>query len=166
MATSILYAAPAGVKGDISRAGESNVEPIMQGAQFPSYGQPVKFDSNGQAVPFSGGAETKVSFQGILVRGAPAQSGNTLQGLDDTIPWLEQAQGLLVRGYAIVKCVVGTPIRGGIVYLQIIAAGGYSVGDIRATADGGNTIALDLDQAEWATNGKDADGLAEVRVKG
>ncbi len=165
MSTAILYAAPAGVNGDVTRAGESNVEPIMQGSQFSGYGQPVKFDSNGQAIPYSGGAETGAEFQGILVRGAPSQSGNTNQGLDNTTPWLEQAQGLLVRGYACIKCVVGTPIRGGIVYIQIIAAGGYSVGDFRATDDGGNVIALDLAQAEWATNGKDADNLAEVRVK-
>lgn len=165
MSTSILYAAPAGVNGDVSRMGESNVEPILQGSQFSGYGQPAKFNSDGQAIPFSGGAETKTDFQGILVRGAPSQSGNTNQGLDNTTPWLEQAQGLLVRGYAIVKCVVGTPIRGGIVYIQIIAAGGYSVGDFRSTADGGNTVALDLSQAEWATNGKDADTLAEIRVK-
>lgn len=164
MSNSFLYAAPVGVLGDVSRAGESNVEPIMQGSQFPAYGQPVKYNGSGQAVPFSGGAEVKADFRGFLMRTAPAISGDTAQGFGDGLPYLKATQGLLTRGYGFVKCVTGTVVRGGIVYLQIIAAGGFAVGDVRATADGGNTIALDLSQAQWATNGKDADNLAEVRV--
>ena len=159
-----LYNAPAGIKGDVSRAGESNVEPIMQGSQFPAYGAPVKYNGSGQAVPFAGG-ESATDFQGVLVRTAPAISGNINSGFDDTIPWLEQAQGNMVRGYAIVKCVTGTPVRGSVVYIQIVATGGFSLGDFRASADGGNTLALTVAQAEWASNGKDADGLAEIRVK-
>ena len=162
--TSILYAAPAGVLGDVSRAGESNVEPVLQGSQFSAYGQPVKFDGSGNAIPIDGG-ETKVDFQGILVRTAPSISGNTNQGLDDTIPWLSEPQGLLTRGYAIVKCKQGTPVRGGIVYFRITADTGKLVGDLEAVSDGAKSIALDLGQASWASNGVDADKLAEIRLK-
>ncbi len=158
-----LYAAPVGVLGDVSRAGESNVEPIFQGSQFPAYGQPVKYNGSGQAIPFAG-AETKADFRAILVRQAPAISGNTNQGFGDGLPWLQAVQGQLTRGYCVVKCTVGTPVRGGVVYIVINVAGGGVIGDFRSTADGGNTIALDLSQAQWATNGKDSDSLAEIRL--
>lgn len=162
--TAFLYNAPAGIKGDVSRIGESNVESVIQGSQFSAYGLPAVFNGSGQAIPFGAG-NVAIDFQGILVRQAPAISGNALSGFDDTIPWLEALQGLMPRGYAMVKCAAGTPVRGGLVYIQITASGGVAVGEFRASSDGGNAVALLATQAEWATNGKDGDNLAEIRVR-
>lgn len=162
MSTSILKFAPVGVPGDVTRLQESNVESVMQGSQFPAFGAPAKYNGAGQVVPFSGG-EATTDFVGFLTRMVPSISGNFNQGLNDTVPWLEALQGLLVRGYCVVTCTIGTPVRGGIVYARIVAASGKLVGDIEATADGSNNIALPL--VEFATNGKDSNNLCEIRYR-
>ena len=158
------FNAPSGVPGDITRVDESNAEPIMLGnANAIAFGIPLKYDGSGNAIPFVGG-EANTDFQGTLVRYAPGISGNTNQGLTDTTPNSAQVQQILVRGYMSVICTVGTPVRGGIVYIVINTAGGGAIGDFRATADGGNTIALSNTQASWAADGKDANNNAEIRV--
>jgi hypothetical protein len=50
------------------------------------------------------------------------------------------------------------------VFVQIIANGGVPVGAFRADDDGSNAIELTATQAEWASDGKDADGNAELRI--
>lgn len=162
MSTSILKYAPAGVLGDCSRMSESNVEAIMQGSQFSGYGQPFKYDSAGKAIPFAG-SETAADFKGVLLRMVPSISGNTSQGFSDTIPWLEALQGALVRGYGIVECKVGTPVRGGIVYVRVVAASPKAIGDFEATSDSSNSVALT--NAEWASSGKDVNNLSEIRIR-
>jgi hypothetical protein len=165
---SYLFQAPTGVPGDITRSDETNVEPAMLVAASTvfaqAFGIPMKYVAGG-IQQFNGGAETKADFAGVLIREVPQQAGVGDTGqFSGTLPNPLQPQGLAVRGYVSVKCVTGTPARGGVVYIQIIAAGGFSVGDFRASADGGNTIALDAVQAEWATDGVDADLNAELRI--
>jgi len=165
---SYLYQAPAGVPGDITRTDETNVEPAMLvatggGVFAQAFGIPVKYVSGG-IQQFNGGAEAATAFAGVLVRQAPGISGNALSGFSDTIPNPDQVQGLAVRGYVSVVCASGTPARGGTVYVQIIANGGVAVGAFRADSDGGNAVALTATQAEWASDGKDADGNAELRI--
>lgn len=157
---SFLYNAPAGTKGEVSRAGESNVEPVLQGAQCV-FGAPVKFDGSGNVVPIGSGDAATV-IKGLLTRIAPAIAGNSNQGLDDSIPWLESLQGLLVRGYGIVKCTVGTPVRGGAVYVRVTADTGKLVGDLEASSDGANSVVWA--NVSWAVSGKDADSLTEIRI--
>jgi hypothetical protein len=165
--TSYLYQAPAGVPGDVTRPDESNVEPAMLVAVSSVYAQafgiPMKYASGGISQFASGDAATV--FAGILIREAPSIAGSAAQGFDDAVPNPDQPQGLLVRGYASVKCVVGTPARGGVVYVQSVANGGVAVGAFRADGtDSGNAVALTLTQASWASDGKDADNNAEIRV--
>lgn len=165
---SYLFQAPTGVPGDITRSDETNVEPAMLVAASTvfaqAFGIPMKYVAGG-IQQFNGGAETNADFAGVLIREVPQQAGVGDTGqFSGTLPNPLQPQGLAVRGYVSVKCVTGTPARGGAVYVQIIAAGGFSVGDFRATADGGNTIALTAVQAEWATDGVDADLNAELRI--
>ncbi|CAB4149668.1 hypothetical protein UFOVP558_17 [uncultured Caudovirales phage] len=162
-----LYQAPCGVPGDVTRPDESNVEPAMLIAISAVYAQkfgiPMKYATGGISQIASGDAATV--FAGILVRQAPGISGNALSGLDDTTPNPDQVQGLLVRGYGNVRVFAGTPARGGVVYMQVTANGGAVVGDLRADGtDSGNAVALTNTQASWATDGKDADGNAEIRV--
>jgi hypothetical protein len=167
--TSYLYQAPAGVAGDITRVDESNVEPanlIANGSPstYPqAYGIPVKYATGGVAKFVTG--DVAADFAGVLVREVPQISGNTNQGFDDTIPNPDQVTGVCVRGYVNVLCVVGTPARGGVVYVQSTANGGVAVGAFRADGtDSGNAVALSLTQASWASDGKDADNNAELRI--
>lgn len=163
-----LFQAPTGIPGDITRTDETNVEPAMliaaTGVFAQAFGIPVKYVTGG-IQQFNGGAETAASFAGVLVREVPSISGNTNQGFTDNIPYPSVPQGLAVRGYVSVLCAVGTPARGGVVYVQIVANGGIAVGAFRADGtDGGNAVALTAAQAEWATDGVDADKNAELRI--
>lgn len=162
-----LKQAPTGVAGDVTRADETNVEPAMLIAASTvfaqAFGIPMKYVTGG-IQQFNGGAETAPDFAGILVREVPSISGNIGSSFTDNIPNPFQPAGLAVRGYVNVVCAAGTPARGGVVYIQIIANGGVAVGSIRATSDSSNTIALTATQAEWAVDGKDAANNAEIRI--
>lgn len=175
------FSAPNGVPGDITRTDECNVEPAMlvpvgtsPAVYAQAFGIPVKYATgtpNG-VQQFNGGAETAASFAGVLIREVPQQAASTDLGLfTGTIPNPVQPQGLLVRGYVSVICAVGTPARGGTVYVQIVSdtsgPGGATVpvGAFRADGtDSGNAIALTATQAEWAIDGVDAFGNAGLRV--
>ncbi len=161
-----LYQAPTGVAGDITRTDESNVEPAMLiavSAVFAqAFGIPMKYATGG--ISQMGAGDAAVDFAGILVREVPSISGSVTAGFTDNIPNSDYPQGLLVRGYASVKCINGTPARGGAVYVRITAAGGFLVGALEASSDGGNSVLLTATQAEWATDGKDADNNAEIRI--
>lgn len=170
-----IFQAPNGVPGDITRPDESNVEPAMlvaaSGTYAQSFGIPVKYVTGG-IQQFNGGAETSASFAGVLIREVPQQAavGDTGQ-FTGTIPNPVQPQGLCVRGYVSVVCAVGTPARGGTVYVQIVSdssgPGGATVpvGAFRADGtDSGNAIALTATQAEWAVDGVDANLNAELRI--
>jgi hypothetical protein len=161
-----LKSAPAGIPGDVTRVDETNVEPVkFVEADCPAvFGFPVVFTA-GVAKKWSG-SSVAADFQGVLVREVPAIGGTVAS--DATfggVPYFEQVLGMAVRGYVAVKCAAGTPARGGVVYVQITASGGVAVGEFRADGtDGGNAVALTATQAEWASNGKDADGNAELRI--
>lgn len=167
---SYLLQSPTGIPGDITRTDETNVEPAMLIAASTvfaqAFGIPVKYVAGG-IQQFNGGAETKASFAGVLIREVPQISGSNASdaSFSGTVPNPLQPQGLAVRGYVTVTCVAGTPARGGVVYVQIVANGGIGVGAFRADGtDAGNAIALDAVQAEWATDGVDADLNAELRI--
>lgn len=164
--TAYLYTAPASIAGSISRPDETNVEPAMLVAVASvfaqAFGIPMVYVAGGVSQYATG--NTAAQFAGILVREVPSISGNAAQGLNDTIPYPAQVQGLAVRGYVGVKCTVGTPARGGIVYVRVIADTGKFIGDLEASSDGSNSVALSLTQASWAVDGKDADNNTEIRI--
>lgn len=164
-----LFNAPAGFPGGVSRPDEVNIEPAMLVAVSTVFAQgfgiPMKYVSGG-IQQFNGGAEAAADFAGTLVREVPG-IGTLASDADISsggVPNSDLPQGLMVRGYMMVKCWVGTPARGGAVYVQIITSGGVPVGGFRTTSDGGNSILLTPAQAEWATDGVDANLLAELRV--
>ena len=163
--TAYLYRAPTGVPGDVTRTDETNVEPAMLVAASSVYAQafgiPMKYVTGG-IQQFNGGAETPASFAGVLIREVPSIAGSIAQGFNDSIPNPLQVQGLAVRGYVSVICLTGTPARGGAVYVQIAAQSGRPVGSFHTTDDGADAILLD--NVTWATDGKDADNVAELRI--
>lgn len=161
-----LFQAPTGVPGDITRTDETNVEPAMLKAVSSvfaqAFGIPMKYVAGGISQWETGDAAA--DFAGVLVREVPSISGNANSGFSDTIPYPKVPQGLAVRGYVSVLCKVGTPARGGVVYIRTVAATGKAIGDFEADFDSGNNVALTTTQAEWATDGKDADNNAEIRI--
>jgi hypothetical protein len=121
MAPAYLYQAPAGVPGDITRVDESNVEPALlvahSGTFAQAFGIPMKYVSGG--IQQFSGSEAATDFAGILVREVPSISGSVTQGFTDNIPNPTAIQGFCVRGYINVKCIAGTPARGGVVYVKV-----------------------------------------------
>lgn len=165
---SYTFSAPNGVPGDITRPDESNVEPIMLVAVSTvfaqAFGIPLKYVAGG-AQQFNGGAEAATAFAGVLIREVPQQLAVGDPGtFSGGAPNPLQPQGMCVRGYVSVLCASGTPARGGLVYIQIIASGGVAVGSFRADSDGGNSVVLTATQAEWASDGVDSAGNAELRI--
>ncbi len=167
MVPAYLFTAPNGVAGDITRTDETNVEPAMLVAVSTVYAQafgiPMVYVAGGISQYSSG--KVAADFAGILVREVPSISGNANSGFTDNIPNPDQVQGLAVRGYVSVKCAVGTPARGGVVWVRVTASTGHVIGDLEtADAGGGATVALSTTQAEWASDGVDADKNAEIRI--
>ena len=160
-----LKQAPNGIPGDVTRVDETNVEPAMlvaaSGVYAQAFGIPMKYVAGG-IQQFNGGAETAASFAGVLVREVPSIAGNLSVSYSDNIPYSAVPQGLAVRGYVAVLCAAGTPARGALVYVQIVANGGVAVGSFRATSDSTNTI--QLANTTWAVDGVDASGNAEIRI--
>jgi len=163
--TAFLFSAPAGVPGFVTRSQESNIEPAMLVAASSvfaqAFGIPVKYVTGG-IQQFNGGAEVPADFAGVLIREVPSIGGSAAQGFNDAIPNSESVQGFLVRGYVNVICARGTPVRGTKVFVQIVENGGVTVGSFCATDDGAN--AIELTDTTWASDGKDADNIAEIRV--
>lgn len=160
--TAYLYRAPSGVAGDVTRQQDTIVESgLLNSAKAPTaFGVPVKIVSGKFEKIEASDAATV--FAGILTRIAPAISGDTAQTFASGTPNVTAIQGVAVKGYVNVKCAIGTPVRGAAVYMRVTAASGKAVGDLEATADGSNNVALA--GVTWAVDGKDADGVAEIRI--
>lgn len=161
--------APAGIPGDITRQLESNVEPAMLIAVASvfaqSYGIAMVYAAGGMSQAISGFVAT--DFAGVLVREVPGIAGDldSDSGTDGGTPNPDQPNGLCVRGYVAVICGYGAPVRGGIVYVRVVAnSNNELVGTFDATSDSTNNVALTLTQASWACDGKDANNNAELRI--
>jgi hypothetical protein len=160
--TAYLYNYPSGVVGDVSRLQDSVVEPVILGEAFTAFGKPFKFNGSGQAINIGSG-DAATDFKGIITRVVPAISGSTVETFAGGIPNQEAPNGALREGFGIVLCPVGTPVKGGQVYMRITADTGKFVGDFETAADSGKCVALP--GVEWATNGKDASNIAEIYIK-
>lgn len=163
MSNSILYRAPSGVAGDITRTDNTVVEPgLLNAAKVPTaFGLPVKMTA-GKVEAIEAG-DTAASLYGFISRIAPSISGDLTQTFGSGVPNADAVQGIVVSGYMNVKCTIGTPARNGAVYMRVVAAAGKAIGDLEATADGVNNVALT--GVVWASEGKDANNVAEIRIK-
>lgn len=161
--TSFLYRAGSGVPGDITRQLDTIVEQaLLNSAKVPAaFGLPVKMTA-GKLEKIEAG-DTAASFYGILTRQAPSIAGDTAQALGAGTPNANAVQGVLVRGYGNVACTIGTPVRNGVVYMRVVAAAQKNIGDLEATADGVNNVALT--GVVWASDGKDSSNVAEIKIK-
>ena len=161
--TSYLYRAPAGVAGDVTRPDDTIVEPgLLNAAKAPTaFGAPVKIVSGKFEKIEASDAATV--FYGVLSRVAPNIAGDLVQTYAGGTPNTASVQGIVREGYVNVVCTIGTPVRGGTVYMRVVAASGKAVGDLEATADGVNNVALT--GVTWAIDGKDSSNIAEIRIK-
>lgn len=160
--TSILYRASSGIAGDVTRPDNTVVEPgLLNAAQAPTaFGAPVKIVS-GKFEKIASGDDA-ADFYGILSRVAPAISGSLVETFAGGTPNVEAVQGIVREGYVNVVCTIGTPARGGVVYMRVVAATGKAIGDLEATADSTNNVALT--GVTWGVDGKDASNVTEIRI--
>lgn len=162
---SYLYTAPAGVIGDVSRPGESNVEPIFLITPFPANYGVAMIASTGGATPYAGGAVSGVI--GLLTRAAPGISqSNSAEAVNTFDPNETEVQGLMVRGYATIFVNAGTPVRGTPVGIVNTGSGGHPQGAFEVATTGNNLplSATVVGNWTWASDGVDANGNAEIRI--
>lgn len=164
-----LTRAGSGVPGDITRPLTSVIESGFLDKTaliLPTrFGIPLVRTTGGPTVlfkPFQPGNE-QTDFYGILTRLAPSISGDLNQSFGSGTPNLQNVQGIGVKGYFNVIAKGGVPVRGNSVYICLVAAPGFDVGDLGDNTMGG-TIAP-LFGVVWATDGKDSNGVAEISVK-
>lgn len=160
--TAFLYRAPSGVAGDVTRQQDTVVESgLLNASAAPTaFGAPLKIVS-GKFEKIASGDDA-ADFAGILSRVAPSIAGDTAETFASGTPNVESVQGIVVAGYVNVKCTVGTPVRGGAVYMRVVAASGKAIGDLEASSDSTNSVALT--GVTWAVDGKDASNVAEIRI--
>lgn len=160
--TSILFRASSGVAGDVTRPDDTIVESgLLNSAVAPSaFGAPLKVASGKFEAIESGDVAT--DFYGILSRVAPSIAGDLNQTFAGATPNTDSVQGIVVKGYVNVACTVGTPARGGAVYMRVVADTGKAIGDLEATSDSTNSV--ELTGVTWAVDGKDADDVTEIRI--
>lgn len=134
-----------GIPGDVSRQDGLQVEPaFFKEDNDVMPGRAVAFDSTGKLVYF---ADDGKAFIGLTTRSYPQGSSYP----ESTAIPAGRAVGLMRRGYMIVKCTNGNPVRGGKVYMYKTANGGHEVGDFSAVEDSSYTV--ELTGIEWAADG-------------
>jgi len=124
------------------------------------FGSAVMADEAGGVLPVDD-TFTAALFAGIAGSETKSATDYLTQGNGDGKYKPLEAVTVIQRGCVSVVCKVGTPVIGGTVYVRIVADAPKAIGDIEATADGANSIALT--NAQWNT-GADANGVAEIRL--
>ena len=163
-----LREVPVGVPGTVI----DYVRTIVDSGQYDpdlmpaAYGAPVKLVAGLVAAIESGDAAT--DFYGILARSNPGSSGDpSFNGFGAGVPVATQIPSVVIGpvggGRILVNCTIGTPVKGGIVYMRVTEDLPALVGDLEANADGSANVALT--SVVWGLNGKDTDGTAQVLFK-
>lgn len=129
MGNAYLKRMPSGFPGDVSRKVEATIEAGLM-ADTVAFGAPVKLGAQGKLAPLSAASDT---VYGFLVRPYPTQNSAAVSG---------SIQDVMRRGFMTVKLARGTAAKGGQVHVRVIAASGKAVGDIEASADASNTLAV------------------------
>lgn len=152
--TAILYRAPSGVAGDVTRPDDTVVESALINPENAptAYGVAVAM-VNGKIEKLDDG----VMPYGILTRVVPSISGDLGEAFEDGTPNPAAPQGVAVQGYVNVLCLDGDPIRGEVASINFDESAG-PVGAFTAAAGSGSA------KITWAVAGKDENNLSEVRI--
>ncbi|MCY1296346.1 hypothetical protein D9M69_382260 [compost metagenome] len=143
MSNAILYRMAAGIPGDVTRASQSTIEPVMlnSASPFSAFGLFGKIVSD-KFVPFGAGDADGAQY-GLLVRPYPITGGSGSDPLGTATPPTKGIADVLRRGYMTVKLNAGTAAKDGQVYVRVAnAAAGKPIGGIEAAADSTNTVAI------------------------
>jgi len=124
MTNSFLYRMPAGIPGDVTRKEVAKIEPQIMGTYNPlpsitsplvtSYGVPVTMLND----KLAGITAINNVVYGFLVRPYPTQAELVNQVIGESTPSINQIADVLRSGYMTVKCLAGTAVKGGQVYVR------------------------------------------------
>lgn len=166
--TAFTFRMGAGFAGDINRGHPASIQPCEISSANPvtAYGQPVVIDGTTNSVrPFLAN-DAFTDIWGVTARPYPIQQSTTSQSYGaapygSDVPPLFQPIDVLRGGYIMVP-VVGTPVKGGAVFIwNIASAGGHILGGFEAAA--GSTVALNTAIYQW-NSPADSNGIAELII--
>lgn len=166
--TAFTFRMNAGFAGDVNRGHPASIQPCLIDASAPptAYGQAVTIDSTSEGVrPLVSGDSGLTEIWGVTVRPYPIQQATTSNNYGaaaygSVAPPLLQPIDVLRGGYVMVS-VVGSPNKGGTVYIWYAASSGSHVqGGFEAANTGGSTLALDSSY-QW-NSPPDNTGIAEL----
>ena len=121
------------------------------------FGSPLMYDDKGGVIPVN---DTFTADKFVGIAGRETKSALTYLDQDSGGVYApNEAVSVVQRGNINVLCKVGDPLVSGKVYVRIVANGSKSIGDLEATADGANSVALT--NAQWG-GAKDANGVCEL----
>lgn len=162
----IQFRMQSGFQGDVNRTHPASIEPCLIDANAPPtiYGNGVLVDATTQGVrPLTVGDQALTAIYGVLVRPYPLQASSTTNNGATVIgPGAVPSAGIvdvLRSGYIMVP-VVGTPVKGGAVYIWTAASSGSHVqGGFEAVNPAGS--GMQVTNATW-NGGPDSSGIAEL----
>lgn len=160
---------PGGFAGTVNRTHPASIEPCLADPTSPPafFGQAVKVVSASQGVAGIGAGDSALTdIYGVSVRPFPTQqmTGGPAAAFGNGVPSSIQPVDILKSGYIMVP-VVGTPVKGGAVFVWAAASSGSHVaGGFEAAATGGSTIALPQNSYSF-NGGPDANGICELIVR-
>jgi hypothetical protein len=166
--TSYTFRMGAGFAGDINRGHPASIEPCLIDPTNPvtAYGQPVLVvAASGGVRPLSVGDQTVTDIWGITARPYPIQQATTANQYGavpygSVAPPLAQPVDVMRGGYMMVP-VVGSPVKGGTVYIWTAASGGgHTQGGFEAVNPAGSGCAM-TNRWQW-NSPPDATGIAEI----
>lgn len=163
-----------GYAGSISRTPDDITEtrPVYSASANIPFGLAVQQRTDDTYTAVDSGL-TAANFAGVAVARVKQNNVYTHFGtIGDTEAGFyaaEEACDVLKRGVVCVKVVdAGTPTTGGAVFVRKVLNGSFpneKLGDFRTQADSTNTVALTQAQVCWYSNRKDANGIAELKLK-
>lgn len=129
---SYIYRMPTGIPGEVTRPGQSTIEPKILGATaFTAYGLAAKI-SSGKIIPITTN-DVSTAVAGFLVRPFPITGANASDALGTSVPPTSGIGNLLKRGYTNIMLANGTAADGGKVYVRVAnATAGRPVGGFEA----------------------------------
>lgn len=169
------YRMPAGIPGEVSRAFPygCTIQPQIQHPTTPvtQYGQVCLIDPAGIRPIAAGDTSAPAYGLGFSVRPYPSPDYSSIQpsyagsanvGFGAGAPPAAGIVDQLRRGYMTVKCNVGTPAKGGAVYVYYgVSTGSHVQAGIEAGA-GANLWAI---PGAYFTGAQDANGNVEIEFK-
>lgn len=164
------YRMPAGFAGDVNRTHPASIEPCLLDPTNPPtfYGQAVVVNSASQGVRKVGVVDDHAltDIYGVTVRPYPTQQqsgGMSAPFGAGAIP-AAQPVDVLKSGYIMVP-VLGTPVKGGQVFVWALpSSGAHVAGGFESAATADSTIALPLNSYTF-NGGPDASGICELIVR-